>query len=106
MTRRGCLCVLAAAMVLPVAGCGGDGTQKPRTIKVVQRTGVERAKQLLESYAAGNPVGSEAESYGEIVAGVREEDAAKADMLEAGLKEISANPAMAFRKSKELLGKL
>ncbi len=106
MARRMCWLVLAAVTLAPLIGCGGGTSQKPRTIKVVEQTGLQQARQLLERYAAGNPVGSEAESYGDIVSAVREEDAAKADILEAGLNQIRANPAMAPRKARELLSKL
>jgi len=106
MARRMCLLVLATMALLPLVGCSGGTSQKPRTIKVVQQTGLQQARQLLERYSAGNPVGSEAESYGDIVSAVREEDAAKADILEAGLNDIRANPATAPRKARELLSKL
>ena len=45
-------------------------------------------------------------SYADIVSAVRDEDAAKADILEAGFKEIKADPPRAARKAKELLSRL
>lgn len=104
--RRMFFLLLVMAVSLPWLGCGGSSTQQPRAIPVVQQTGLDQARQLLQGYVDGNPVGSEADMYGDIVSAVREEDSAKADILEAGLNEIAANPSIASRKAKELLGEL
>ena len=106
MMPRTCFWVLVMAVSLPWLGCGGPSSQQPRAIPVVQQTGLDEARQLLQGYVDGNPVGSEADMYGEIVSAVREEDASKADILDAGLQEIAANPSIAARKAKELLGEL
>lgn len=106
MMRFACFAMLAAAVLLPLAGCAGESSQQTRTIEVQEQSGIDQAKQLLQGYVDGNPVGSEADSYASIVEAVREEDPAKAEMLEAGLDEILANPSGASSKAKELLGKL
>ncbi len=106
MMRRTCFLLLVMAVSLPWLGCGGSPSQQPRAIPVVQQTGLDQARQLLQGYVDGNPVGSEADAYGDIVSAVRAEDSAKADVLEAGLNEIAANPSIAGRKAKELLDEL
>ena len=98
--------VILTLAVVQLAGCGTQSSQKKRTIQVAEQSGLGQAKQLLEGYVGGNPVGSEAESYADIVTAVRDEDAAKADILEAGFKEIKADPPRAARKAKELLSRL
>jgi hypothetical protein len=52
------------------------------------------------------PVTSEAESFPDLVKRVKEKDAAKGDLLEKGLNEIKANPAVARPRATELLKKL
>ncbi len=106
MMRLACFAALALAILLPLAGCGGQSSQQQRTIEVVEQSGIDQAKDLLQGYADGNPVGSEADGYASVVSAVREEDAAKADILEAGLAEIAASPSGAASKAKDLLGKL
>jgi hypothetical protein len=106
MMRRTCFWVLAMTVSLPWLGCGGSPSQQPRAIPVVQQTGLDEARQLLQGYVDGNPVGSEADSYESVVSAVRAEDSGKADILDAGLKQIAANPSIAARKAKELLDEL
>ena len=52
------------------------------------------------------PVTSEADSFPDLVAKVKEKDPAKGEILDKGLSEIKANPASAQSKAKELLKKL
>jgi hypothetical protein len=81
-------------------------SQKEKVYSVPVATGVERAKQLLQTYAGGQPVGSEAESFSEIVEQAREEDPEKAKILEEGFEQIKKNPQNPSGPAKQLLSKL
>ena len=59
--------VILTLAVVQLAGCGTQSSQKKRTIQVAEQSGLGQAKQLLEGYVGGNPVGSEAESYADFV---------------------------------------
>jgi hypothetical protein len=89
-----------------LAGCGQSGTPKIETVQAPVADPVVQAKTILTNYANGMPVTSEAESFPDLAARVKEKDAAKGEMLEKGLGEIKANPAAAQAKAKELLKKL
>src|SRR5262245_17096321 len=89
-----------------VTGCAQSGTPKVETVKAPEADPIAEAKTVLTNYANGLPVTSEAESFSELAARVKERDAAKGEVLEKGLSEIKANPASAQTKAKELLKKL
>jgi hypothetical protein len=64
-------------------------------------------RSILENYAQGQPLGSEATSFGYLVQEVRKTDPQKADVLEQGFREIEqAAPASRAAKAKEVLNKL
>ena len=102
--------ILAAALVFVIsggmAGCAQSGTPKVETVKAPESDPIAEAKTILTNYANGMPVTSEAESFTELAARVKEKDAAKGEAVEKGLSEIKANPASAQAKAKELLKKL
>lgn len=67
---------------------------------------IAEAKTILTNYSNGMPVTSEAESFPDLVARVKEKDAAKGEILDKGLSQIKQNPATAQAKAKELLRQL
>lgn len=89
-----------------LAGCGSKDTPKIETFQAPQVDPLVEARTILNNYASGMPVTSEAESFPELVERVRKKDPAKADVLEKGLSEIKAHPQKAASKAKELLQKL
>jgi hypothetical protein len=90
-----------------VAGCGEEGRIKPETIEVKEDTPLKRATTLLQSYAKGQALGSEVESFPSLVGDLRATDAQRADVLEKGLEELkkTKGPATAA-KAKEILARL
>ena len=55
------------------------------------------ARTILTNYANGMPVTSEAESFAELAARVKEKDPTKGEILDKGLAEIKARPSIAPR---------
>ena len=92
------------AATLPL-GCS-SGTPKVEVVKAPAPDPIARVKALLTNYANGMPVTSEAGSFADLAAQVKEKDAAKGEIVEKGLAEIKANPASAKTKANELLKKL
>ena len=82
--------------------------EKPKVEKVEAPVAdpLVEAKAILNNYANGMPVTSEAESFPELVSRVKEKDAAKGAILEKGLAEIKTNPASAKAKATDLLKQL
>ena len=89
-----------------LTGCGSDRVQ-PENIAVKQDTAMTRVKNLLESYANGQEIGSETTTYDALVSDLRKEDPAKADILKKGLDELQKTKGPATKtKAKDLLAKL
>ncbi len=91
-----------------VLGCGSGGVEQ-RTIKSNQPVGLELAKNLLQGYAEGKPVGGEVGGFPQIVEEAKQQDAAKAEILARGFGEIQQlmnKPAAIPAKAKEILGQL
>jgi hypothetical protein len=64
-------------------------------------------RSILQSYAQGQPLGSEATSFEYLVEQVRKTDPQKADVLQQGFQEIEKTPpASRPAKAKEVLNKL
>jgi len=101
------LAVLALmAVLLPgFVGCGGDTVQE-ETIQVPQVSALEEAKQILQNYANGALVTSEAAGFPDLIARVKAEDAAKGAELEKGLNQIKAQPNNRASIAKNLLTRL
>ena len=83
-----------------------SGTPPVQTYQVPAPDPIARAKTILTNYANGMPVTSEADSFPDLVAKVKEKDPAKGEILDKGLSDIKAHPASAQAKAKELLNKL
>jgi hypothetical protein len=107
MFRLYCL-VIGLAVAVTTLGCGPSVKQEQIEIKVSGANDpLARATTLLERYAGGQPLTSEATSFPAMVEGVRKADPAKADILKAGLDEIQqATPAARPAKAKAVLSKL
>lgn len=95
--------LIAVGLLFGVVGCG-DSNPKEQSIEVKQNSPVDQAKNLLEKYAKGQPLGSEVTSFEYIVKEVRKTDAARADTLEKGFAELQKLKGAALTaKAKELL---
>ncbi len=90
--------------LIGVWGCGGAKGPQP---ELKPQTGVERAKAILNDYAQGSPMGSEAMTFEEIVEELRKTDPQKATILEKGFADIKrAPPSGRAAKARELLKQL
>jgi hypothetical protein len=98
--------MLAAVACGGVIGCSGGETPKVEKVEAPVADPLVEAKAILNNYANGMPVTSEAESFPELVSRVKEKDAAKGAILEKGLAEIKTNPASAKAKATDLLKQL
>ena len=97
--------VLLGPVVFVSSGCRQTEWEE-REYQIKMPTGLDRAETLLRQYAEGQPVGSEATDFPQIVEQVRETDPQKADMLRDGFEQLQKNPRKAAAKARELLGKL
>jgi len=89
--------------LLWLCGCSGG---KVVTAPVKEQSGLEQAKVILNDYAKGNPMGSEATMFDEIVEQVRKSDPQKATILEKGFADLKKSPGNRSAKAKELLKQL
>lgn len=97
--------LLAAGVLAAAGGCSGGGV-KEESIEIKPIDPMVQVKSTLSNYVKGQPVASEATSYDSLVAEVRKTDAAKADILKAGLDDIKATKGSPAAKAKELMKKL
>jgi hypothetical protein len=91
---------------VPLVGLWGCGGGKGSQAEVQAQSGLERAKVILNDYAEGAPMGSEAMTFEEIVAEVRKTDPQKATILEKGFADLKRSPDNRSVKARELLKKL
>jgi hypothetical protein len=91
---------------LCILGCNQGEVPKVETVQAPVADPIAEAKAILTNYASGMPVTSEAESFADIAARVKEKDPAKGELLSKGFDQIKQNPATAQSKAKELLPKL
>ena len=97
--------ILVAALAAAV-GCD-SGRVKEQKVELHMTHGLERAKEYLQNYANGEPIGSEGSAFSGIVEDVRKTDPAKADILEKGFAELrKAKGAELKVKAQALLKKL
>ena len=94
--------IFTALLGLWGCGLGGKGPQA----EVKPQGGLERAKVILNDYAQGAPMGSEAMTFEEIVAEVRKTDPQKATILEKGFADLKRSPGNLKAKARELLKQL
>jgi hypothetical protein len=106
MTRAFLAAAFALSAVIAYVGCAPSGTPTVEKVQAPAPDPLAEAKNILNNYASGMPVTSEAEEFPALAARVKEKDAAKGEVLEKGLAEIKAHPTAAQAKAKELLKKL
>ena len=90
--------------LLGLWGCGRGG--KGPQAEVKPQGGLERAKVILNDYAQGAPMGSEAGTFEEIAEEVRQTDPQKAAILEKGFADLKRSPGNLRAKARELLKQL
>ena len=90
--------------LLGLWGCGRGG--KGPQAEVNRQSGLERAKVILNDYAQGAPMGSEAMTFEEIVEEVRKTDPQKATILEKGFTDLKRSPGNLSGKARKLLEQL
>ncbi|MCI0360683.1 MAG: hypothetical protein L0211_19575 [Planctomycetaceae bacterium] len=100
------LAAAVAAALSGFAGCQQSGTPTVETFEAPVQDALVEAKTVLQRYADGSPVTSEAEGFANLAQRVKEKDPAKGEILDKGLAEIKANPNIAKAKAAELLKKL
>ena len=88
-------------ILLGLCGCGKDPP-----VEVKPQGGLERAKAILNDYAKGEPMGSEAMTFDEIVEEVRRTDPRKATLLEKGFADLKRDPRNVSGKARALLKQL
>ncbi len=93
------------SFTLPLLGCS-QSSQKERVIPLKASASMNNARSILENYAKGAPITSEADSFDAVVAGVRKENPEAADTLEKAFKDIRQNPGNRARIAKETLKEL
>lgn len=106
MNRMFLAAALGAAALLGSGGCTQGSLPKEESFEAPTVDPLVEAKAILQNYAKGMPVTSEAESFPDLIKRVTEKDAAKGAILEKGLGEIKASPATAQAKATELLKQL
>lgn len=96
---RMAICVV---LVAALAGCGrGRGTKHDVNLTP---NPLGEARSLLQSYAGGQPVGSELTFFDDLVKRVTAADAAKGAKLKAFCDEVAAKGAVDVAKAKALAG--
>lgn len=100
-----CVIVLGVVLLTAASGCTRT-SQQERIIPLKASASIDRARSLLENYAKGAPVTSEAEGFKPLVDGVRQEDPATADILAEAFQKIRETPAARAQIAKKALEKL
>jgi hypothetical protein len=93
-------------VLLTLSGLWGCGGEPPIVVQPVQQSGLDAAKQILNDYVQGMPMGSEAMMFPEIVEEVRQTDPQKAAILEKGFANLQRAPGNRSAKASELLKQL
>jgi len=88
-----------------VFGCG-PGKVQEKTYEVKQVSALDQAKGILENYAKGQPMGSEAASFPQLVEEVRKTDPEKAKILEKGFADLQKSKSNVPGKAKAILKQL
>jgi hypothetical protein len=88
-----------------LVGLCGCGSNSPPVV-VQPQSGLERAKAILNDYASGVPMGSEAATFEEVVAEVRKTEPQKATILEKGFADLKRSPQNPRDKARALLKQL
>ncbi len=92
MNRFRIALALSVSLALLV-GCKGEKIQS-KTIEIpIQKSALEEAQTLFKRYADGQPMGSEAAGFDDLVKRVKAQDAAMGEILEKGCAEMLKAPA-------------
>lgn len=103
MIRSWWMFVWMLPALLWISGCGPH----VKTYEVQVMSGVDQAKAILDRYAKGEPMGSEAATFSDLVENIRKTDPDKAAILEKGFADIQkASPQGRASIAKQLLEKL
>ena len=100
------VCARLGVGIVFVALVGLCGCGKDARVEVQPQSGLERAKGILNDYANGAPMASEAATFEEIVAEVRKTDPQKATILEKGFADLKRSPQNLSGKARALLKQL
>jgi hypothetical protein len=96
--------VIGAWSLVPLGLCSCGSNSPP--VVVQPQSGLERAKGILNDYANGAPMGSEAATFEEIVAEVRQTDPEKAAILEKGFANLKRSRQNLSGQARALLKQL
>jgi hypothetical protein len=92
--------------VIATSGCTSPVDEEQIQVNAASDP-LQEPRSVLERYAQGQPLGSEATSFSYMVQEVRKTDPQKADVLEQGFRAIEqAPPASRPAKAKEVLNQL
>ena len=97
--------LVPALLAVAVLGCS-QSSQQERIIPLKASASLLEARALLENYAKGSPVTSEADSFDTLVEGVRKEDPKAANTLSEVFKKIKENPGARKGIAKKALKEL
>lgn len=93
-------------VLVALSGCGSSGMPEVKSYPVKSTSALDEAKGLLQNYANGQPMASEAASFPDLVERVRQTDPQKADILAKGLADMEKSKTNIAGKAKALLQKL
>ena len=95
--------VLSLLVVPSVAVTGGCNPEVETKVIAVKPNPTGEARAMLESYANGQPVSSEAAGYDDLVARLKAADPAKGEALAKFVDETRRAPAGVAERAKKLL---
>ena len=98
--------MIGSLLISPITGCGGGPAEE--TLKTASADDpMLEPLSLLERYADGQRMTSEAQSFPYLAKRVKESDPVKGEILEKGFEELkNASDSARKRKAKELIEKL
>jgi hypothetical protein len=98
--------LVAILFVAAAALSGCSQGVKEETFTVKQVAALDQAKEILQRYAKGQPMASEASTWPQIIEDVKKTDPEKGKILEKGIADIEKSKANPGPKAKEILSKL
>jgi len=104
MVRKWQLVAILLVAVAALSGCSQGVKEQSFTVK--ETPALDQAKQILQRYANGQPMASEASSWPGIIEDVKKSDPEKGKILEKGIEDIQKSKANPGPKAKEILSKL
>ena len=99
--------VLLAGIAFASFGVGCGGVEEKTIVAQPQNDPLYEPRQLLQRYADGQQMGSEATMFPSMVEKVKAVDPATAEVLDKGFEDLKNSPPAARKaKAKALLGKI